>query len=241
MLGITSAICRNRRIPVRASPSCRRTSSEYRRTGSVPPHITPRPRPIMSRRRTIIRRQPGYAVKKTMPALLTRPRWRIVTRIIRFFTMTKRRCTIPNITENPGKALKSHSGLSRPGAHQPSRRGRAGGGLHLPYARANPASGPGNCPICGMTLEPMEVSAAAEPNHELADMTRRFWVGLVLNSPVFILEMGGHIPGLRLHDLCRPRAPPGHSSPYRHRLSCGMDSTRWWWTRPARGPRASRR
>ena len=65
-------------------------------------------------------------------------------------------------------------------------------------------SGPGNCPICGMTLEPVEASAEAEPNHELADMTRRFWVGLLLTSPVFILEMGGHIPGLRLHQLVPP-------------------------------------
>ncbi len=61
--------------------------------------------------------------------------------------------------------------------------------------------GPGNCPICGMTLEPVTAIAAAGPNRELADMTRRFWVGLVLTVPVFVLEMGGHIPGLGLHDL----------------------------------------
>ncbi len=64
--------------------------------------------------------------------------------------------------------------------------------------------GPGNCPICGMTLEPVEVSAEAAPNHELADMSRRFWVGLVLTLPVFILEMGGHIPALGLHELVPP-------------------------------------
>ncbi|HEY0202673.1 MAG TPA: heavy metal translocating P-type ATPase [Acetobacteraceae bacterium] len=62
-------------------------------------------------------------------------------------------------------------------------------------------AGPGSCPICGMTLEPVEVSAEAQPNHELADMSRRFWIGLVLTLPVFILEMGSHIPGLGLHDL----------------------------------------
>jgi Cu+-exporting ATPase len=61
--------------------------------------------------------------------------------------------------------------------------------------------GPGNCPICGMTLEPVEVTADAVPNHELIDMSRRFWIGLVLTLPVFILEMGGHIPGLGLHEL----------------------------------------
>jgi len=61
--------------------------------------------------------------------------------------------------------------------------------------------GPGNCPICGMALEPVEVTAEAAPNHELADMTRRFWVGLVLALPVFILEMGSHVPALGLGRL----------------------------------------
>jgi Cu+-exporting ATPase len=64
--------------------------------------------------------------------------------------------------------------------------------------------GPGNCPICGMALEPLEVTAEAAPNHELHDMTRRFWVGLVLALPVFILEMGGHIPALGLHEFVPP-------------------------------------
>ena len=66
-------------------------------------------------------------------------------------------------------------------------------------------AGPGSCPICGMALEPVEVTAEAAPNHELTDMSRRFWVGLVLALPVFVLEMGGHIPGLGLHDLVPPR------------------------------------
>ena len=66
-------------------------------------------------------------------------------------------------------------------------------------------AGPGSCPICGMALEPLEVTAEAVPNHELADMSRRFWAGLALTLPVFILEMGSHIPGLGLHDLVPPR------------------------------------
>jgi Cu+-exporting ATPase len=53
--------------------------------------------------------------------------------------------------------------------------------------------GPGACPICGMALEP-EI-ATAGPNPELADMTRRFWIGLVLSVPVFVLEMGAHVMG----------------------------------------------
>lgn len=56
--------------------------------------------------------------------------------------------------------------------------------------------GPGNCPICGMALEPLVVGATIGPNHELVDMKRRFWIGLVLTLPVFALEMGGHIFGL---------------------------------------------
>ncbi len=67
-------------------------------------------------------------------------------------------------------------------------------------------AGPGSCPICGMALEPVEVSAEAQPNGELADMSRRFWIGLALTLPVFILEMGSHIPGLGLHDLVPPAA-----------------------------------
>ncbi len=58
--------------------------------------------------------------------------------------------------------------------------------------------GPGSCPICGMALEPELVSADSGPNPELADMTRRFWVGLVLTLPVFALEMGGHLTGLHM-------------------------------------------
>jgi Cu+-exporting ATPase len=56
--------------------------------------------------------------------------------------------------------------------------------------------GPGSCPICGMALEPVLVTAESGPNPELADMSRRFWIGLVLTLPVLILEMGSHVFGL---------------------------------------------
>jgi len=56
--------------------------------------------------------------------------------------------------------------------------------------------GPGACPICGMALEPVLVSLEVAPNHELMDMTRRFWIGLALAAPVVALEMGGHMTGL---------------------------------------------
>jgi P-type Cu+ transporter len=59
---------------------------------------------------------------------------------------------------------------------------------------------PGNCPICGMILEPVTASADAKPNPELVDMARRFWVGLVLAVPVVVLEMGGHLFRLPLSE-----------------------------------------
>lgn len=58
--------------------------------------------------------------------------------------------------------------------------------------------GPGNCPICGMALEPAVVTAETGPSAELVDMRRRFWIGLVLTSPVLALEMGGHLTNLHM-------------------------------------------
>ena len=55
--------------------------------------------------------------------------------------------------------------------------------------------GSGSCPICGMALEPELATLEAAPNPELADMTRRFWIGLVLALPAVVLEMGGHLAG----------------------------------------------
>jgi Cu+-exporting ATPase len=55
--------------------------------------------------------------------------------------------------------------------------------------------GPGSCPICGMALEPEVASLDDAPNPELADMTRRFWIGLALAVPAVVLEMGGHLVG----------------------------------------------
>jgi len=64
---------------------------------------------------------------------------------------------------------------------------------------------PGTCPICGMTLEPVTAGVDPGPNNELVDMTRRFWIALILALPVFVLEMGGHIPGLGLNQFVPER------------------------------------
>jgi Cu+-exporting ATPase len=66
--------------------------------------------------------------------------------------------------------------------------------------------GPGDCPKCGMDLEPKEVSAEEEESPELKSMTRRFWVCLVLTLPVFLIAMSEAIPGLDLHRMLSKQA-----------------------------------
>ncbi|MEC6998927.1 MAG: heavy metal-binding domain-containing protein, partial [Pseudomonadota bacterium] len=58
--------------------------------------------------------------------------------------------------------------------------------------------GPGNCPICGMALEPETITGEEGENPELTDFRRRFWIGLILTLPVFLMEMGAHVFGLHL-------------------------------------------
>jgi Cu+-exporting ATPase len=66
-------------------------------------------------------------------------------------------------------------------------------------------AGPGACPICGMALEPVMVTADTGPSPELTDMTRRFWTAVALSIPVVILEMGAHlVPALS--DIVSPTA-----------------------------------
>ena len=66
--------------------------------------------------------------------------------------------------------------------------------------------GPGVCPICGMALEPMEITAEAEENPELADMTLRFWASVALSLPVLAIAMADVIPGLAsIRGLASPR------------------------------------
>ena len=76
--------------------------------------------------------------------------------------------------------------------------------------------GPGNCPICGMALEPVLATAEQGESPELRDMTKRFWIGTALTVPVFALEMGGH--------LIEPE-PPARAADCRTGFSC-------CWARP---------
>jgi len=80
------------------------------------------------------------------------------------------------------------------GAKAPTEEGVSADSIYTcpmhPEIRRN---GPGSCPICGMALEPLMVTREATRNPELIDMKRRFWIGLGLTLPVFVLEMGGHL------------------------------------------------
>jgi P-type Cu+ transporter len=73
--------------------------------------------------------------------------------------------------------------------------------MHPEIVRAEP----GACPICGMALEPRTVTLEEEDNPELIDMTRRFWIGVVLSVPIAFLAMSEMIPGQPLQRSFSPR------------------------------------
>src|SRR3984893_3680365 len=52
-------------------------------------------------------------------------------------------------------------------------------------------NGPGSCPICGMALEPVEVSAVADADPEYESMLRRLWVSAALSVPLLVIAMAG--------------------------------------------------
>lgn len=60
------------------------------------------------------------------------------------------------------------------------------------------------CPICGMALEPETVVAGEEDTSELDDMTRRFWVSVLLTLPLVLYVMGDMLPGRPLESLVAP-------------------------------------
>jgi P-type Cu+ transporter len=64
-------------------------------------------------------------------------------------------------------------------------------------------TGPGSCPLCGMALEPMEVSADSEIDPEYDSMKRRFWVSTALSLPLLLLSMLGESLGLHLAPALR--------------------------------------
>src|SRR5215470_10389181 len=68
---------------------------------------------------------------------------------------------------------------------------------------------PGNCPICGMTLEPMTPTAGGAVSPELRDMTWRFWVGVALSVPLLAIVMAEHFDKPALDAVLSPRLAVG--------------------------------
>jgi Cu+-exporting ATPase len=86
---------------------------------------------------------------------------------------------------------KSHA------AHSPAPKPQPGRKYTCPMHPEIVRDGPGSCPICGMALEPLTASLDDEENPELIDMTRRFWISLVLTLPVFFFAMSEMITPLQ--------------------------------------------
>ncbi|MGP0017781.1 MAG: heavy metal translocating P-type ATPase [Candidatus Sulfotelmatobacter sp.] len=74
---------------------------------------------------------------------------------------------------------------------------------------------PGSCPICGMALEPRTVTAATGENPELVDMTRRFWIGVVLTVPLLAIAMGSMLwPNLFMGGISVTRGDHAVETPW---------------------------
>ncbi|RTQ99617.1 copper-transporting P-type ATPase [Halomonas nitroreducens] len=101
------------------------------------------------------------------------------------------------VSDQPGECPKCGMALEPTAPQAPATRTEWTCPMHPEIVRDEP----GECPKCGMALEPRQVSAEEEQNPELADMTRRFWVGVVLTIPVVVLAMGGLIPGVNMDAL----------------------------------------
>ncbi|HLG47275.1 MAG TPA: copper-translocating P-type ATPase [Reyranella sp.] len=97
------------------------------------------------------------------------------------------RC-LAKFSAEPDRYLKPAEVVSRPTPAGPS-----GTIYTCPMHPQVRQPGPGSCPICGMALEPEEVTLDQGPNAELADFTRRLWIGGTLTVPVVALDMGGHV------------------------------------------------
>lgn len=60
--------------------------------------------------------------------------------------------------------------------------------------------GPGSCPICGMALEPRQVTTE-ESNPELANMTRRLWISVALVAPMLALMISSFLSSMPMQHM----------------------------------------
>ncbi len=96
---------------------------------------------------------------------------------------------------DPRRYLARDSSPAVPPAAEPHAAATGRGEWVCPMHPEIVRDGPGTCPICGMALEPRTVSAEEPENPELADMTRRFRVGVALSAPLLAIAMAEMLPG----------------------------------------------
>jgi Cu+-exporting ATPase len=104
-------------------------------------------------------------------------------------------------TDSPGQCPKCGMALEPVTAAPPAARTEYVCPMHPEIVRSKP----GACPKCGMALEPHVASAEEAGNPELANMSRRFWVGLAITAPLLILVMGDLLPGRPFERLASAR------------------------------------
>jgi len=107
----------------------------------------------------------------------------------------------PEVRESkPGACPKCGMALERAVAAAPLTKTQYVCPMHPEIVRDEP----GSCPICGMALEPRTVSLEDEPNPELVDMTRRFWISAVLTLPIALLALTEFFPSKPIHSRFSP-------------------------------------
>ncbi len=111
---------------------------------------------------------------------------------------------MPEAGSERASPTHKHAALEGHAGHAPAMSATVASEWTCPMHPEVRQSAPGACPKCGMALEPVVASMEQRANPELVDMTRRFWVGLALTTPVFILAMAEHIPALHLDRVIAP-------------------------------------
>jgi Cu+-exporting ATPase len=117
-------------------------------------------------------------------------------------TLTRRTAPAPSTPFTASSPTSRRGGPSGPPGTQPS--GPPEQDYTCPMHPEIRQRGPGSCPICGMALEPVEVSVEESPNEELIDMSRRFWWSLALTVPILAFMVSEFLPGQPLHHLIGP-------------------------------------